>query len=273
VTKFPKAGYAVVVGECAVSLKQDGSIKNNTVDFLTNVLDNCDLYGYCPMLWDCSSLFKRASLSCLDKDAAKLFVGRSLAAEKGKDQEKIELAAQLALGSAVANAKEAVTVDANSAIAWIMYSSGDWATSYSVGDKYNPSSKSDGLVATDTPVAGPGTYTVSLDFSGTAAGCASSVGFSALAIANGEKLFPGYAIDIKQILVDGKPYELMGTPYTSSDDGLCTRVNLYNAWVSAIPTGIRIASGDPKKVSACLLNNVTLGKIKKISITFELKKI
>jgi endoglucanase len=126
-------------------------------------------------------------------------------------------------------------------------------------------------VPTDTPIAGPGTYTVALDFSKTAAGFANSVGFSAVGIANGEKLFPGYVIDIKEILIDGKPYEMTGTPYTTSDDGLCTRVNLYNAWVTSIPTGIRVAGGDASKVSARLLNNVALGKVQTISVTFEFR--
>ncbi len=271
--KFTNAGYGVVVGEYGVSLKQDGSIKDNTIDYLGNLLNNCDVYGYCPVLWDCSSLFKRTIPGFMDKDIAELFGNHSLAAQKDLSQEQIEISAKIDLGSALANAKEAPAVAPDTAIAWIMYNSGDWALSYSVGDKYNPTSKSDGLAPTDTPITGPGTYTVALDFSKTAAGFANSVGFSALAIANGEKLFPGYVIDIKEILIDGKPYAMTGTPYTTSDDGLCTRVNLYNVWVSSIPSGIRIAGGDASKVTARLLSNTSLGNIKTISVTFELKKL
>jgi len=271
-SKFNEAGYGVVIGEYAVSLKDDGSVKNNTLAFLTNVLDNCDLYGYTPMLWDCSSLYKRSTLSCLDKDIADLFVERRLSSELGKTSDEIELAARLSIGSSVANAKDAVTVDPNAAVAWIMYNSGDYGASYSVGDKYNPTSKTEGLVAVDPAVTGAGTYTVSLDFTGTKAGSANSVGFSALAIANGEKLYPGYVVEIKEVKVNGAPYAIKGNPYTTSDDGTCTRVNLFNEWVTSIPKTVRIAVPEAGKPSANLLEKNTLGKVQTISITFEYRK-
>jgi Endoglucanase len=271
-TKFSDSGYGVVIGEYAVSLKKDGSVKDNTYDYINNVLDNCDLYGYSPQLWDCSSLFKRSSLSFIDQSAAKLFADRSLAKEKGKTQDDIELAAKLSLGSSMANAAEPAGLADNVALAWIMWNSGDWGATFSVGDKYNPDSKTDGLVATVPTVTGPGTYTVALDFTKTEGGCANDVGFSAIGIANGEKLFPGYAIDIKEIVINGQPYAISGTPYTTSDDGTCTRVNLYNTWVAKIPSGVRVASGDPEKLSACLLSS-KLGKVKTISISFEFKKL
>ena len=53
-TRFTDAGYGVIFGEYAVALNADGSVKNNTCDFINNFLDNCDLYNYCPVLWDCS---------------------------------------------------------------------------------------------------------------------------------------------------------------------------------------------------------------------------
>jgi endoglucanase len=266
---FTNAGYGVVVGEYAVSLKQDGTVKNDTYGYLANLLDNCDLYGCCPMLWDCSSLFKRSELRFIDAESAALFQSRSPAARKGMSRDKIANEARLSIGSALVSAKEAPTVADDAALAWIMYNSGDWGMSYSVGDKYNPGSKSDGVVAKDPPITGPGTYTVSLDFSGTAAGSASGVGFSAIGVANGEKLFPGYVIDIKEVLVNGKPFALSGNPYTTSDDGTCTRVNLYNAWVTQIPDGIRVARADAGKPSACVVDPKELGQVKTISITFE----
>jgi len=271
-TKFTSAGYGVVVGEYGVSLRDDGTVKKNTLEFLTNVLDNSDRYGYAPMLWDCSSLYKRASLSVLDGPIAALYAGRSLASERGKTQDDITLSAQISMAGAVASAPEAVALDPHTAMAWIMYNAADYGQSYSVGDKYNPSSKSEGVVAHDVVVKGPGEYTVGLDFTGTKAGSAQSVAFSALGIANGEALFPHYAVEIKKLLINGQPLALAGTPYTTSDDGVCTRVNLFNGWVAAIPAGVRVAAGDPKKVSARLLNEATLGAVKTIEVTFELKK-
>ncbi len=266
------AGYGVVIGEYAVSLNKDGTVKNDTYSYINNLLDNCERYGFCPMLWDCSSLFKRSQLAFIDEESAALFQARSPAARKGMSRDKISNEARLSLGTALVSAKEAPTIADDASIAWIMYNSGDWGLSYSVGDKYNPGSKSEGLVTVDTPITGPGTYTVSLDFSGTGAGYASSVGFSAIGIANGEKLFPGYIIDIKEVLVNGKPFALSGNPYTCSDDGICTRVNLYNAWVTKIPDAIRIARPDAGKPSACVLDPKELGQVKTIEVRFEYRK-
>jgi endoglucanase len=267
-TAFTKAGYGVVVGEYGVSLRKDGSLKDNTLDFLGNLLDNCDVYGYCPVLWDCGSFFKRSPIGAIGPEVAALYSGRSLAALAGKSEDEIGMAARMSLGSALAGAAERPSVAPDAAVAWIMYNSGDFGATYSVGDKYNPSSKSDGLVATDAPIVGAGTYTVALDFSGTAAGFAAGVGFSAIGVANGERLFPGYLIDIKEILVNGQPYRMVGLPYTTSDDALCTRSNLYNIWVTKLPEKIRAVLADGKSASACVLEK-DLGKMKTISVTFE----
>lgn len=271
-TKFINAGYGVIIGEYGVSLRDDGTVKKNTAQFLANVLDNCDRYGYAPMLWDCSSLYKRATLSVLDKAIGDLYAGRSLSSEQGKSQDDITLSAQISMSGAIADAPEPVTLDPSTAMAWIMYNAADYGQSYSVGDKYNPSSKSEGVVAKDVVVTGPGVYTVGLDFTGTAAGSANSVAFSALGIANAESLFPQHLIDLKAVVVNGKPLALKGTPYTTSDDGICTRVNLFNAWVASVPAGVRVASGDAKKASARLLDELTLGAVKTLEVTFELKK-
>ena len=272
-TKFTKAGYGVVVGEYGVSLKDDGTVKKNTASFLANVLDNSDRYGYAPMLWDCSSLYKRATQTVLDNEVNSLYASRSLASERGKTQDDITLAAQQSLASSIAAAPEVVSLDPHTAMAWIMYNASDYQQSYSVGDKYNPGSKSEGVVAKDVVISGPGTYTVSLDFTGTAAGSANGVAFSALGIANGETLFPGFVVDLKKVVVNGKPLVLKGTPYTTSDNAVCTRVNLFNAWVSTIPEGVRVASGDPQKVSARLVDGATLGNVRTIEVTFEFRKL
>jgi endoglucanase len=271
-TKFTKAGYGVIIGEYGVSLREDGTVKKDTAAFLANVLDNSDRYGYAPLLWDCSSLYKRASLTVLDKEIDALYTGRNLASEQGKTPDEVALVAQQSMSSALASAPEAVSLDPHTAMAWIMFNASDYGQSYSVGDKYNPSSKTEGLVARDVVIPGPGTYTVSLDFQRTASGSANSVAFSALAIGNGETLFPDHVIEIKSVVVNGKPLTLKGTPYTTSDDGLCTRVNLFNAWVTAVPAGIRVASGDAKKASARLLDETSLGAVKTLEVTFELRK-
>jgi len=44
-TKFTEQGYGIVFGEYGVLPKSDGSLKNNTLDFLANFHANMELYG------------------------------------------------------------------------------------------------------------------------------------------------------------------------------------------------------------------------------------
>src|SRR5690606_624916 len=129
----------------------------------------------------------------------------------------------------------------------------------------------DGLVVTDAEIRGPGSYEVGIDFSGTAAGFAHSTAFSALGIFNGEVLFPGYVVSIREVLVNGQPYELDGRPFTTSDDGNTTRVNLYNGWVSEVPPEARTADGDISDVSAVILDNQApeLQRIESLRVRFD----
>ena len=275
-TKFTDQGYGVVIGEYTVALNEDGSVKNNTIDFFNNFLNNCDRYGYVPMLWDCSSLFIRTDLGFFDKDIADLFKSRSLAAQSTMTTEEEVAAATAAIEAAVAVASEKVVdptvVNAESSdksIAWLMFDSSDWGAMYSVGDTYDPTSKSDGIVATDVEITGEGTYTIGLDFTGTAAGCANSIGFSALGISNGEVLYPGYIVNITDMQINGQPYTLKSKAGTNSDDGKCTRVNIYNGWIDTIPGGTRTADGDLSGVSPHIVDPAELPEIKTITITFE----
>ncbi|HEY8500094.1 MAG TPA: glycoside hydrolase family 5 protein [Clostridia bacterium] len=269
--KFTGMGYGVVIGEYSVAFNKDGSLKNNICDFLENFLNNCDLYGYCPVLWDCNGLYNKQECAIPYEEVAQLYKSRSYDAQQDSTDEEIRSQARQAIAEAYEKASAAKTDEApaDSSIAWIMFNSGDWALMYSVGDKYNPDAKTEGIKTTDAVITGPGTYTVSLDFTGTMDGYAKGTAFSALGVSNGETLYPGYFIEIKEILVNGEPYELEGKPYTTSDDGVCTRVNLYNVWVSKIPKEARTRDGDLTEATAILLDNEQLGRIETLSITFE----
>ena len=266
--KFTRMGYGVVLGEYAVMPGRDGLKKANTLDWHSNFLNNCDLYGYHPMLWDTSQFYIRHDLSYLDDDFAALYRGRSLLARAGMSDEEIEEEAYYALRAALSSAKDAGRLPDDVAMAWLMYNSGDWQVIYSVGDDYSPESKSEGVVATDVSISGPGTYTVAIDFSGTIDGYANGVVFSAVAIANGEALFPNYVMDILSVEINGEPYQLIAKPYTASDDGKTTRVNLYNDWVTAIPDDIRTVGGSDV-VSPSPVDPDALGQVKTISVTFD----
>ena len=163
----------------------------------------------------------------------------------------------------------AIDLDDSTSVAWIMINSSDWNVMYSVGDVYDPGAKTDGLVATDVEITGEGTYTVSLDFTGVPGGYANGMAFSALAIGNGELLYPGYTVNITEVLVNGESYTLTAKPYTTSDDARCTRVNLYNEWVTQVPDDARTPDGDTTGISPVIFDNADLTHMETLSITFE----
>ncbi len=278
-TKYTDQGYGIIFGEYAVLTKGDGTLKNNTIDFTRNFLDNCDLYGYVPMLWDTNAFFIRQDLEIFDEELRKLYSDRSLSAQSTMTEEEVTTMARQSMEDHLAIAIEN---DANNpetgpvlngdedAVAWLMFNSNDYANTYSVGDLYDPTSKSDGIIATDLYIDGPGTYTVGLDFRNTAGGFANSTSFTALGISNGELLYPGYIINITEILINGVPYEINKIPYTTADDAVCTRVNLYNGWVNEIPEEARVSNPNMLPyVSPTILDPQKLGNIETYFVTFE----
>lgn len=273
-TKFTEQGYGVIIGEYGVLAKDDGTLKDSITAYTENLLDNCDRYNFVPMLWDTSTFFVRSELTFSDDDLLALYTSRSYAAQEKTSEEELAAAATERMDTALANAPEVfdTSIDVSTldgSIAWIMFNSRDWSVAYSSGDSYKPDDKAAGLVATDAVIDGAGTYTISLDFTGTDAGFAEGTAFSAIGISNAEVFYPGYMIDIKEIEVNGTPYELTGTPYTTSDNGICTRLNLYNEWVTDIPDTARIMGGNAADAAATVVDNETLGQIKTLKITFD----
>lgn len=273
-TKFTKQGYGVVIGEYGVLQNEDGSLRENLTTYHTFFLDLCDTYGFTSCLWDCSGFFKRISGKMATEEFAAVYKNRSYKDEAGLSTDEIKANAKKSMNALYDAApdsfrKDAIVVDADSSLAWIMWNGGGFT--YSVGDTYNPDDMSAGIVPTDVLVTGEGTYTVGLDFTGTSQGYSSGLTFSALAVANGEILYPGYCITIQEVLINGEPYKLTGRPYTSSDDEICTRVNLYNAWVTKVPDDARNARGGILYVSPCIVDpgSDEFGRVETISITFK----
>ncbi len=269
-TKFTEAGYGIVIGEWGV-LYENNAVKNQRTEYMENFLANCDLYGYCPVLWDCNNMYNRNKCELID-DYKDFFIVRNYEAEQKLTMDYVLASAQNHIDTALAAAPEAEALADDEAVAWIMYTSSDWGTSYSVGDIYNPGSATAGLVATDVPVTGEGTYTVALDFTGTSAGYANGVTFSAVAVGNGEILFPGYVMHITEIKINGEAVAMSGLPYTTSDDGVCTRVNLYNAWVTAPPAEARSMMGSTRNCSPCPVDQNLFGQVKTLEVTFRYVK-
>lgn len=274
-TKFTEAGYGVVIGEYGALPCSDG-LKDNTLAYHTAFLDTCTKYNLTNCLWDCSGLYKRVSQTFADDDILAMYQEKRQANEEGQDYADVQAAAAAEAAAAAAEApvtfqQDAVVVDDQTALAWIMWNDGSWALTHSVGDTYNADTISEGLVATNAVITGEGKYTVGLDFTGTAQGYSASVAFAAIGISNGEALYPNYLVNIKEVRINGEIYRLKGRAYTTSDDGVCTRVNLYNEWVTSVPKTARLPGGNLAGATPTPINrnDAVIAEIKTIEIDFE----
>ena len=274
-TKFTEAGYGVVIGEYGALPCSDG-LKDNTLAYHTAFLDTCTKYNLTNCLWDCSGLYKRVSQTFADDDILAMYQEKRQANEEGQDYADVQAAAAAEAAAAAAEApvtfqQDAVVVDDQTALAWIMWNDGSWALTHSVGDTYNADAISEGLVATSAIITGEGKYTVGLDFTGTAQGYSASVAFAAIGISNGEALYPNYLVNIKEVRINGEIYRLKGRAYTTSDDGVCTRVNLYNEWVTSVPKTARLPGGNLAGATPTPINrnDAVIAEIKTIEIDFE----
>ena len=274
-TKFTEAGYGVVIGEYGALPCSDG-LKDNTLAYHTAFLNACTKYDLTNCLWDCSGLYKRVSQTFADDDILAMYQEKRQANEEGQDYADVQAAAAAEAAAAAAKApvtflQDAVVVDDQTALAWIMWNDGSWALTHSVGDTYNADAISEGLVATNAIITGEGKYTVGLDFTGTAQGYSASVAFAAIGISNGEALYPNYLVNIKEVRINGEIYRLKGRAYTTSDDGVCTRVNLYNEWVTSVPKTARLPGGNLAGATPTPINrnDAVIAEIKTIEIDFE----
>lgn len=271
-TKFTDKGYGVIIGEYGVLTDGKSTPKPDTDIYFTNFLNNCDMYDLVPVLWDCNGLYRRREGKIADETIAKLFLDRSYAAQSSLSDEqlitnaKTQMAEDYEFAQARMSDEGDIPATDDTAVAWIMYQAADYGMAYCVGNVYDPTNKSTGVKATNALITGEGQYTVSLDFS--AAGIANGVNFSALGIYNGETLFPGYVATIDSVKVNGEECELSGKPFTNSDDGKCTRVNLMNPWVNTVPDDARTADGDLEGCSAQVWNINSKKRITTLEITF-----
>ena len=276
--KFTAAGYGVVIGEYGALTGSDGVMKKNAPAYHEAFLNCCDALDLANCLWDCSGFFVRKQLKITEKEMAAVYAGRNAASEAGRDYAEIAAAGKAAFdamaeAAPVSLVENALKTDADGCVAWIMFSGGDWAMSYSVGDVYTPDSITPGIIPTDVEITGAGTYTVALDITGTEKGYAANTAFSAVGISNGEQRFPGYCIMITELKINGEAVRMKGRNYTCSDDGKCTRTNLYNEWVDmkSARSGARVLFGDLTGISATVLDREmeAMQKIRTIEVTFR----
>ena len=272
--QFVENGYGVIIGEFAALPTKDGSLKDNTLEFTSAMLDLCTQYDLCPVLWDRGDFYSKKECKIKDTDLANLFLSNNYENESKSSREEVIANAETRYNEAfdIAEAERELVIDmeaikAEGSYAWIMWSG--YNATYSVGDKYDSASATGGVVATDAKITGAGTYTVSLDFTGCTGGHDTGFSFSALGLSNGEILYPGYVINIKEIKLNGEVYTLTAEPFTTADDKICTRVNLYNQWVTKVPEEARSLDGTPADASAMIVDPTAFGDVKTIEITFE----
>ncbi len=174
-------------------------------------------------------------------------------------QKADELQAQVDdLTAKLAKAERAVIAAQSNA--YVMYANTDWSL-----QNWGTADSEDGLVTVNpAQVVGPGEYAVSLEFAKPAEGLA----FAAIGINNGEKLFPNYYIDITSIYVNGEPIAFT-KGYTSSDDGIVTRVNIYNEWVAELPADARRLDGDLTDAAAIIVNKEDFASVNSIEVCFS----
>ena len=142
--------------------------------------------------------------------------------------------------------------------AYLMYADAAWAKQYWGDD-------AEGVTATNAEITGPGSYTVGLEFAEPAEGLA----FTAVGIKTGEQTFSGYYIDITSILVNGEIIPV-SAGYTSSDDGICTRENIYNEWVGdTLPSDARRADGNLEGASPMIVDKEAFASVKTVEVNFD----
>lgn len=271
-TKFTQQGVGVVIGEYGVLYAT--SVQDNTDLYHQMFLSLCDKFNYTSCLWDCSAFFKRSELTMVS-ELASYYKKHNVEAHATMTQEEEGIMADRRINAAIGEAPEsfredAVEISDTTTMAWIMWNSADYQCTYSVGDDYNPDSITDGVKDTVAVLEGEGTYTVALDFSETSNGYSAGIAFGALAITNGEVVHPGWIMDIVEIKINGEVYTLAAKPYTTSDNKITTRVNLFNEWVTKLPDDARTMDGDLTGASPCILdrNDGIIPTVQSIEVTF-----
>ncbi|MBR0485802.1 MAG: hypothetical protein IJJ69_13675 [Oscillospiraceae bacterium] len=144
-----------------------------------------------------------------------------------------------AVAPAAAFAEDATEPSTQSLSAYLDFVDGGWWIKHENGDE-------DNLTGTFAEITGDGTYTVSVskDSSKLADDVTTGgVQFAAIMIPDGETVFPDMVITVDSIKADDTEIPMTAKNYTSSDDEVVTRTNLYNQWVNKIPDDARSTEG------------------------------
>ncbi len=100
----------------------------------------------------------------------------------------------------------------------------------------------------------------------------SGLEFLAVKVIDGTKLWPNMAIEVKSVRVDGNEVPLNYKNFTSSDDGEEMRANIYNHFVSEIPSDAHDANGpvsDPETYSYMIIDPSYFDSWQKVEVDFS----
>ncbi len=174
------------------------------------------------------------------------------------------------------------TVKAESGDAYLAFADGEWYIQY-WGNNTDMLTYDAGVAE----ITGNGDYTVSLngatkgmlyDVAGTLNGkyTPSGCSFMAVIVKDGSKLYPDMSIDIKSIRINGEEIEQIAKNYTSSDDGIEMRANIYNEWIEELPEDAHTSEGlvnGNSEYSARIIDRDKIGQWTKIEVEFTVSGI
>lgn len=171
------------------------------------------------------------------------------------------------LGDGVPFGAETVVVaqelPAEGTTAYVAMADNDWAVQHWFdGNDYAP------VVANFATVTGYGTYTTSLDFTGVEGGVCPDIAFMDVEIKDGELYFPFSYMQIDSVKINGEEV-VLGNTYTSSDNKLDTRTNLYNSWVAEVEEG-RTNGLELSEVTPIPVDGANITNIETVEVTFTL---
>lgn len=158
-----------------------------------------------------------------------------------------------------------VSYAADEAVAYVSFATADWVAQYwNDGKDYAP------VKLKTAKVDKYGQYTVSADASGVEG---LGLAFLDVEISNGEALFPNSYMQIDAVKINGEEVTLATKTFTNSDDGIATRTNLFNEWVTEITEG-RTPTGGLDGATASPIDQTVYADqvIKTIEVTFTLKE-
>ena len=164
--------------------------------------------------------------------------------------------------------KVAEALPAEGTPTYITFADSAWANQWWNDGKEYPT-----VTMNQATVTGEGEYTVSCEINAAADAPAKGFVFIDVEILNGEKYFPYGYMDIKSVKINGEEVTLAGKTYTSSDDGITTRTNLFNEWVNPADAtfGGRTADGSSDVTPTAVDVSAFADKdITSIEVTYQL---